>query len=84
MAACEESARLGYAPTEFEAMIKMNGGVRTAQKLVLSSEIQSGLKKLKKLGRLDLSMEAIMLLPEFAPLFSEGELAAARWRLDSL
>ena len=50
----KESAGLGYFSEEFDAMLKMYGGVETAIKLVKSSEIQSGLRRLRDLGRLDL------------------------------
>jgi hypothetical protein len=34
------------------------------------------------IGRLDLSIESLMLQPRFAGLFSPQELDAARWRLE--
>lgn len=82
--ACAESERIGYAPTEFKAMIITGDAVKVAKALVTSGEIHSGLVKLKDLGRLDLSLEEIMLKPEFASLFSRPELDAAKWRLDLL
>ena len=75
---------LGYNPTVFVGLLERYGGVQTAKRLIAEGEIQYGFKRLAALGRLDLTMEQIMLEPEFASLFTEGELAAARWRLDQL
>ena len=84
LAACRESRELGYAPVRMEQMIAELGAVRAVRKLVLNPDIQSGLLEVNRLGRLDLSMEQIMLEPEFAGLFADGELASARWRLSQL
>jgi len=35
-----------------------------------------------RMGHPELSVESIMLEAQFKPLFEEGELIAARWRLD--
>lgn len=79
-----ESIELGYHPHRFEEMLRANGAVRTAKKLVASGELQDGFKTLHKKGRLDLTMEHIMLDEAFRPLFTEAELEAARWRLDQV
>ncbi len=76
--------QLGYNPTVFVDLLERYRGVQTAKRLIAEGEIQYGFKRLAALGRLDLTMEQIMLEPEFASLFTEGELAAARWRLDQL
>ncbi len=65
-------------------MLARYGGVETAKRLIAAGEIQSGILRMAELGRLDITMERIMLEPEFAPLFTPGELDAARWRLDQL
>ena len=46
--------------------------------------MQSGLTDLWLLGRTDLSMEALVLTPDFAPLFSDEERGRARARLDQV
>lgn len=79
--AVHECYKLGYHPTRFEQMLGSLGGVSLAKKLVLSGELQDGLKTLAKLGRLDLSMEAIMQEDNFKALFTKPELEAAAWRL---
>lgn len=81
---CEESAKLGYVPDEFAAMLKIHGGVQTAKKLVRSGDIQSGLYRLRDLKRLDLATEAVMLRPEFKELFNNEHLKAASWRLEMM
>lgn len=78
------SIELGYRPSIFIRMLEQHGGVQTAKRLIASGEIQSGIRKMAELGRLDITMEQIMLEPEFAPLFTKGELEAARWRLEQL
>ena len=84
LATCDEAANLGYVANEFAAMLEINGGVQTAKKLVRSGEIQSGLRRLRDLGRLDLATEAVMLRPEFKELFNKDHLDAASWRLDQM
>lgn len=76
-----ESYEIGYSPTRFESMIQDRHPVEVAKKLVLSGEVQTGVKELKKLGRLDLTIESLMGLPEFKTLFTSEELNAAQWRL---
>jgi hypothetical protein len=84
IASNEEAAKLGCYSVEFEAMIKVHGGVQTATRLVGTSNIQSGMRRLCTVGRPDLTTEATMLRPEFCPLFKPQQLEAARWRLESL
>lgn len=76
-----ESRKLGYNPSVFEGMLNSYGAVGAAKRLLLPSEGQTGLKRLISLGRKDLTVEAIMLEPEFSVLFSEQELEAAAWHL---
>jgi hypothetical protein len=63
----KQSIGLGYYPHRFEDMLNTFGGVGVAKKLVLSSELQDGIRRIAAMGRRDLSMESIMLEPEFAP-----------------
>lgn len=76
---------LGYSPSRFEQMLNSSpSAVSLAKKLVVSSDLQDGLKRIAKLGRLELSMESIMLEEKFKPLFPDPVLQAARWRLDEV
>ena len=77
----DEAACLGYRPTRFLEMVQVHGGVETAHRLLATDKIQDGLGELFLLGRLDLTVEQHVLLPEFAPLFTDHERAVARARL---
>jgi hypothetical protein len=77
----DEAARLGYRPTRFLEMVSEHGGVETAHRLLASDKIQDGLAQLFLLGRLDLTVEHHVLLPEYRALFSAEERRVARTRL---
>jgi len=79
-----QSIRLGYNPIRITEMLNRYGGKGTAERLVRSGEIQDGIRRIVAMGYPKLSVESIMLEPEFKPLFTEADLAAARWRLDQL
>ena len=78
------SAKLGYFSPEFDAMLKIHGGVNTATRLVGAGTFQSGMRKVCKLGHPELTTEAVMLRPEFQSLFSKSQLECARWRLEQM
>ena len=70
-----------YNATRFYRMVNDKGGLATAKALLVSQEPQSGLTTLWECGRLDLSIEALVLDLRFEPLFSEKEKEVARQRL---
>lgn len=76
-----QAARLGYRPTRFLEMVRELGGVAAAHRLLADNKIHDGLAELFLLGRLDLTVEHHVLLPEFEPLFSPEERVIARARL---
>lgn len=81
----KEASKLGYNATRFLDMFYEFGGVNSAKKLLAKEKyIQEGVIKLWELGRLDLSVEALVLKPEYKDLFSEAELATAKKRLNEL
>ena len=82
--ALAEARDLHYYPTRFEQMLAELGAVKLAKKFVISGELQDGLKKMAKLGRKDLALEAIVLEPKFASLFTKDERQAAEWRLSQV
>ena len=82
--AIEQAKDLGYNPTRFEEMIRNSHPVEVGKKLVVSGDFQLGIVGMAKLNRKDLTIESIMLLPEFSNLFTTDELAAAQWRLDNV
>jgi len=84
-AACAEAQDLGYFPAYFLEKMHRIGALKYAKELVRSGELQSGLRRLKKIGRLDLSLEHfIARVPEFIPLFNKNERDAAEWRLQQI
>lgn len=78
---CDESRELGYFPGDFVGMLNREGGVLLAKRLVKTLELQAGLMKLASMGRLDLSIESLMLQPQFRSLFTKQELVAAEGRI---
>lgn len=77
----KEAAKIGYHATQFFHMVSEHGGVETAH-LLLAKEPTEGFTKLWEKKRLDLSVEALVLKPQFAPLFDEIERENARKRLE--
>lgn len=77
---CRESC---YPPTGFEQMLENKHAVELAKELVMSGKFHTGLKRLIREGRPDLTLEHVMLGPEFSQLFSTEELKTAQWRLDN-
>lgn len=77
----DAAAELGYRPTLFRRMVHEQGGVETARRLLKATEPQEGLTTLWKLGRLDISMEALVVQERWEPLFSDEERRVARERL---
>ena len=75
---------LGYHPKVFEGMVTRLGPLAAAKKLICSGAIEEGLERLKKLDRLELSVEALALRPGFRDLFSTAEREAAKWKLKQM
>jgi hypothetical protein len=73
-----------YTATYFLTMLSSYGGLGTARRLLASSEVSSGFAALYERGRLDLTVEALVVKPEFAGLFTDEEINIARQRLDQL
>ncbi len=73
--------KLNYNATRFNQMLEEHGGVETARRLINSDSPSQGFGVLWEHGRLDLSVEAIAVLPDYADLFTAEELATARRRL---
>jgi hypothetical protein len=75
---------LNYNPTYFVRMLSEHGCIETAKQLILSKQYSEGFTKLWELGRLDLTVEAIVLHDEFRALFSPEVILAAQKRLHEL
>lgn len=77
----------GYNPTQFLSMISQFGGVETAKKLIRSytssGKLSYGYTKLWEFNRLDLTMEASVVKPEYQELFQDEEIACCRRILEN-
>lgn len=72
---------VGYTATYFRGMLDTLGPLETARKLLRSSTVSDGFAQLWDRGRLDITVEAVVVRPEFQALFTEEEIAVARRRL---
>ena len=78
-----EKARneVGYNATVFLRMVSEQGGLAAARFLINTKTPSDGFTALWSASRLDLTVEAVTLDPDFSPLFSPHELQTARRRL---
>lgn len=65
-------------------MVHEHGGVGAVRLLLKSENFQSGLTTLWEIGKLDYSIEAAVLNPKWATLFTEAEKAVAKRRLKAM
>jgi hypothetical protein len=71
-----------YIATRYLHMLDAHGGFETARILINSPTVSEGYSKLWELGRLDLTVEALIWdNPEYHILFSDIELQKVRKRL---
>ncbi len=70
-----------YNATRFIGILEPGRAVDIAGKLVMSSSPSKGFLTLHAYGRLALTVEALILRPEYQHLFPERVLVAARKRL---
>ena len=82
--ATRQCQRLGYNPTLMIQMIAESAPSTLAGVCSTRARFSEGFTRLWELKRLDLTVEAIALRPEFAPLFTAEQLAMARERLAEL
>lgn len=75
-------ATLGFRPVLLRRFVLLNGGVAAAKELVFRPGA-TGLERLLDAGKPELSMEALMLRPDYQGLFSELERKEAIQRLAS-
>lgn len=72
---------LKYTATRFLQLVSKEGGVKAAKKLISKSGGTYGFEVLWENKRLDLSVEALVLRPEYKELFTSEERDACRNRL---
>ena len=77
-------SRYRYRATWFLRMVREQGGVSAARQLLNAPGYHEGLTRLWELGGLKISMEALVLEPRWASLFTEEELRISRKRLEDL
>jgi hypothetical protein len=70
-----------YKATGFHQMLCDHGGLETAQLLLHSSHVSEGYTALWERKRLDLTVEALILNPQWHDLFSDSERDIAKKRL---
>lgn len=75
------AVEIGYRATRFLQMVIDHGGLEAAKRLLRAPEEHSGLTRLWELGRLDISVEALVLQERWDTLFSDEERQKARDRL---
>ena len=77
----EAKRACNYNATYFLRMITDHGGLEAAKRLLATETVSDGFGTLQLCGRLDLSVEAHVIKPEFQPLFTAEEIAVAKQRL---
>ena len=70
-----------YNPTRFMRMVAELGGAEAARHLLRGPDASDGFTTLWEHRRLEMSVEAFVLLPWYRNLFTEDELATAERRL---
>jgi len=73
----------GYNATRFLQMVANDGGLKAAKKLLATPYPSDGFVELWENRRLDLSMENLVLNPEYRSLFTDQEIEIARERLNA-
>lgn len=75
-------AEANYNATRYLHMVGENGGLETARYLIHSKNVSDGYTALWERGRLDLTVEALIIdNPEYHELFTAEELEICRKRL---
>ena len=82
LAVYKEAREEGYTASAFLNMVQAMGGLAAAKQLVMDTRPSEGFTRLWEMGRLDLSVEAHVLEPKYAELFTPQERLAAKKRLE--
>lgn len=78
----DQATTFGYYPTYFLRMVNDHGGLQSAKILLDKDAPSYGFERLWEEGRLDLSVEALVLGEQWRGLFDLDELREAYRRLD--
>jgi 5-methylcytosine-specific restriction enzyme A len=76
-----DAEAIGYEASGFRGLMASHGPLRAAKMLINMDEPSDGFTELWELKRLDISVEARALKPEFRDLFSTSELRICKQRL---
>ena len=76
-----DAAAIGYEASGFRGLVGSHGPLRAAKMLINMDGPSDGFIELWELKRLDISVEARAMRPEFRGLFSDSELVVCRRRL---
>jgi hypothetical protein len=76
-----DAKEIGYNASRFIQMVNEQGSVAAAKHLINSTQPSEGFTRLWELRRLDITVEARALKPEYRSLFTSSELARCRQRL---
>lgn len=71
----------GYTATRFLQMVSDLGGLAAARRLLAAPAVSDGFTALWERGRLDLTVEALVLSEQYRELFTEEEREGAAARL---
>ena len=72
---------IGYNATRFLSMVTDHGGLETARILLRASTVSDGYTALWERERLDLTVEAVILEPQWSTLFTPADVKVAVSRL---
>lgn len=75
-------AEAGYNATRYLQLLSEHRGLKTARILLHAQTVSEGYAALWERGRLDLTVEALVMLPKFSLLFTDEEREIARRRLE--
>ena len=75
-------AEASYNATRFLQMLSERGGLETARFLLHSSTVSDGFTARWLARRLDLTVESVILKPEYEPLCTDEERRTAQSRLN--
>src|SRR3954463_5907650 len=74
-------SEVGYNATRFLRMVSEQGGYETARTLLYADKVSDGYVALWERGRLDLTVQALILEPQWQALFTETEREISKRRL---
>lgn len=77
LATCQQALNeVGCPMTRLMQTITKRGGVATVQEILRRGRLSDGFDTLEKAGRLELSLEAVVIKKEFGQLFTDDEVNA--------